>query len=1453
MADMGNPVRNEPNGYNQDFITHLASFTNSTQELRDVVKALNETLTKFDNSVTNNTKQQKEIYKKTKSFNQTNTKNNSLSESSKIGRYRVNDTSYKESLEIIRKSSNTYEETQRILQQISHNIYSSFNSITGTTDKLNDSLKKVSTNNTDIVGMLEKSKNKLSDYEKSFLVLMKFKQQHDKSEQKLLKLQNQREKVALNKNDKNQKRKLELLDSAIHKEQERLQTSQIILDRENEYVRGMQDIRNREKELIEKDVQFRTDMSSKVNAFKPEVVQKASDYKQNIQEFFNPKSSEQYKATKEYFEKSRSELYQNKIDTISQLSSLQAEESTITSGISDKEQELTNLYKQEELTDEDAARLKQEIELLKKQQELVRKQIKLANSELEQLGEQEDFLDEQELSLENTSKTVVKLVDSATKAVQKFITTAIDRHLSKIQDATNQVFESFESMQKSLGRQLKMTSGEYEDLKEQLIEAAKKEGLGIDVTQLNEAAVSIGEMGIRDKNLIESMAVGIGRLSAVGINYNLDEETAKQLNAQYFEAKDEALAQGLSEEKATQQAYEEVLGRFDNMLAIETQIQKDYGNTIALQNGGWQEIQNWTNKLIATGDLQTNEDILQYQSSMANSLASLTSVGISNPTAILSDIEGVLNGTMTDQPAWIQDWMKSDSAKALGVQEGMDTEAFYQKFSEDSGAIMMSMLNAISEYTNKGDRTDTAYLKQAYGISSLTAEDINSLNNKLEKANTKYENATFKQEGTLKTYLDEQLKNIQEGSYLTATEQKEKEKVDDVASTVSELQDINDGKFWMDTGFGTLSGIINGAVNIGSTVLLSKLLGTGGSSGGLTTLISKFLGKGGTSTVTGAGSATGELAGGTTSEVTTSATGGAGALGAGLSSMLIYGGAAVAGVSAISNFAQADSFEEGLLNTFGDTTFTTGLGVTIGTAAGGPIGAVIGGILGQVVPTIADKVEESALATITDPYEEAAEREAEQLEEAANKLSLAADAHRSTAEKLKNDITEQKEIFAQFDDNEKKDYLIRQGMAEEDVANLKNSAEINAKFDDAVKKWEDNLVKQSDNEQALADQSDQFFNTFSKSFDAEDSTANQWTTNLDDANFTTGVFRPLLGEAFGLADYDSEEDMLARAELLNRIGVADIDTEAFENGNGFNDRELAQQLNEAEQTLATKKSMRTEEGYDMIEKAKQYAKDTGSKGLGTEASVRKYAKAMGMDYTDEQLQAMGAEAKSMEEDKEAYEKANEEFHNKQTEILENNPEITSYRELLEAYKNDYERTHNDSTFNMNALEKDYTKSADGDILINGNTKVDESNLFNLRHTGGVDYYDYAPQLYEGKYKTGLDYVPIDDYMALLHQGEMVLNKTEANAYREDGSQLLHNLLGVEDMLDTIKYQFAYNNSTNNSNMTFDTSNITSSVDNQTTKLEALLTKILQVISSYSTSKSNLPKSLVNMDSNLSLL
>jgi len=109
---------------------------------------------------------------------------------------------------------------------------------------------------------------------------------------------------------------------------------------------------------------------------------------------------------------------------------------------------------------------------------------------------------------------------------------------------------------------------------------------------------------------------------------------------------------------------------------------------------------------------------------------------------------------------------------------------------------------------------------------------------------------------------------------------------------------------------------------------------------------------------------------------------------------------------------------------------------------------------------------------------------------------------------------------------------------------------------------------------------------------------------------------------------------------------------------------------------------------------------------------------------------------------------------------------------------------------------------------------------NLRHTARTSgQYNYDPKLYDGAFRTGLDYVPMDNFLALLHQGEMVLNKSEAEAYKS----------------------------------TFDTSSITNSVNTQTDKLTEILTKILQILTYRTSSGSNLPKSLVQMNSDIAVL
>ena len=68
---------------------------------------------------------------------------------------------------------------------------------------------------------------------------------------------------------------------------------------------------------------------------------------------------------------------------------------------------------------------------------------------------------------------------------------------------------------------------------------------------------------------------------------------------------------------------------------------------------------------------------------------------------------------------------------------------------------------------------------------------------------------------------------------------------------------------------------------------------------------------------------------------------------------------------------------------------------------------------------------------------------------------------------------------------------------------------------------------------------------------------------------------------------------------------------------------------------------------------------------------------------------------------------------------------------------------------------------------------------------------YDPKIDDGSAATGLDYVPFDGYRAMLHEGEAVLTKAEARAWRNDDGitegGAVRDLIGtVRDLIDTVK-------------------------------------------------------------------
>jgi len=186
--------------------------------------------------------------------------------------------------------------------------------------------------------------------------------------------------------------------------------------------------------------------------------------------------------------------------------------------------------------------------------------------------------------------------------------------------------------------------------------------------------------------------------------------------------------------------------------------------------------------------------------------------------------------------------------------------------------------------------------------------------------------------------------------------------------------------------------------------------------------------------------------------------------------------------------------------------------------------------------------------------------------------------------------------------------------------------------------------------------------------------------------------------------------------------------------------------------------------------------------------------------------------------------------------------------LYEVYERskEYEATEGD-----NAWEKAFSEIAGGSYIakqyhetgavpeINKDISVDEtnkvvtilpgaytrSNASSAETSGLFGNADYAPQNW-GRFATGLDNVPYDDYPALLHEGERVLTATENKLYETGLNELINSL----DSLGLV----VYGNNHANSNNT----DVVNSINNQTSNISSIVSNIISILQVIATNTGN---------------
>lgn len=1169
------------------------------------------------------------------------------------------------------------------------------------------------------------------------------------------------------------------------------------LNIEKQYFEDINKVKQKEIESSYRLMRMSTEMASKTEQFIPESVKKWNQVSTQFKTFLNPKSREEYISYMDDMDAAQTGLNIQKADNTLELARIQAI-------VDDARKALTKAQEQLETADEyKKAQLKESIEEETRRINIYELEIDRIERENKLIDNQVESLDEQRKYVESNATFTKNAVGKLGDALTKVIGTVVDRKLQNLESAADKMFSAIEETQKTLGRTLKMDMGQYDVFVDKMQSLASDLGVAVTSDQLLQAAATASQAGITNEDLLGQFAVAQAKLDETGTFFQMDEEFMKNLQAEYLQN----IQSGMSVSDATQAFQKNI----DTIIATQKGLADNFGSATAMANGGSQELFNTLNEFVKSGQMEQKD----FQKNFYEVMSMMQTIDINRgDSSTLMEVVASLRDNPVGE--------LSTDLKAFLAQTGLSQNEILEAInSGDMADIMMKYIEHIGATYTASNQTDLRYQSRAYSP-SLTASQLNNLKTFGEDMVSSYSENVLT-ETDIAGIGEDISESLEKGTYLTKTEEWEKRNLTLMEDVAESAQKIADGQFWMDQGFNKTRSLINDGLSMLLTFLAGRLMG-----GGL----------GGSGTGVGNVPSFGGMRDFLTGNKSTTV----GKIGT-------YGTMAVGGAMSIGTLVKHsvdDGLSDGLMESFRDPTFTSGLGTVIGGAVGGPIGGAIGGALGTMVPAVSEGLENWLTRNISDAakeYEEIQMNNAKQLEEAAKSLSEAADKHNSNIQNIQDSTNQQLAFFEQYSEAQKEHFIDQMDLTDAEKANLAEEKGITANqltsndlFTAAVQKWMGQQEAQMEEERAL-----------------------ERGTSLIQGSLANavGVNNAIDYSASDISKMNTEAKQ-SKVATYNAMG-AGLEWEDVKN---LSDEDLAQLFTEMEERgVNTRVMLGNESGTQLLTDIENYA---ANNGMNFEEAASQYLQKVDPNlYTGEDLNTAVEVLSNAETWKSKYDSENDEFHKRLEGVLKENPDVIDYKELFDAYKEKY------SNFEYSAVEG-LTFDAGNNPLINGSLLIakdgDNVILPDLRHTGtgediGGTYgnvanmarTNYNPEFYSGKYRTGLDFVPMDDYIALLHQGEMVLNKREAEDYRRSKSNTMSSLLNVEDTIQQA-VQTTIHNVAGRNNSALDISPITGSVNTQTDKLVDILTKILQVLSSGGGSgRSYLPKSLVHMNSDISLL
>ena len=1122
-------------------------------------------------------------------------------------------------------------------------------------------------------------------------------------------------------------------------------------------------VRKESLDRMNEMISMRTNINSSLqNYFDTDSTKRIREFKSSFIDFFTPKQGAKYKNMIDELDKEVQQLAENRNSNADAILDINTAISGLTSSIAENEAEL------QRLTNEGADINSEEVKKIKTEQKRLQDELAINKEKKESLQKEQDLIDEQlktnEELRENVNKqtnmtsNVLKKVGSTLKSV---IEAGISRELDLLQNAADKAFSTFEQTQKTLGKTLKLSTGGYQDYIKELQNLADEMGVAIDSTQLSELSATLAEFGIADTNLMKSLAAGQAMIAETGSSLKFNEDMLNQFQSQFFKQKQSLMTtEDYTEEQASEKAREQLDTTISGLIGAENAIAKTFGSTSALRSGGSEQILNLASQLIGTGTLQ-EEDLDKFYLSLGGAMQAAVNAGL-DPDAILSKIDTIMNSTMSD--------LSAEDLSFLMTNE-MDTERFIEEFVKNAGGTVIDMAEHTATLYKNMDSTVTAYAKGAYG-SNMTNLQIKNLQANAEQIQSNFENADLSNEALEKSV--NQIRNdIKKGTYLTATETQEKYQIAMMDEVALIYQKIPDGQWLMDQSLSQGKKLINDVADLALSAagsFLGTRMGFGGSNGG-----SGGGGDGGPG-------------------------GGGGGTGSGMNALLGGAGLAVSGYSLVQSYKEGEDISDALT----DSTFTAGLGMALGGALGGPVGAAIGGAAGATLIPAAEKGLEKWLND-TDPFgimSDSGDKAFQDMLEASNQLKLAATDLSNSATQQIEALEAEEKANKNASEQEKKAWLLEHkndftalGI---DVQNLLDdsalttSEGIKKAYDAISKEYYEKAKAKGEKLVGAAELGTAIGGVFKTKRGLTDTSMTNEAVRVSEDDLNSQLASGFISEE----EYN-EGIKAVRESQAQQLAAGLAGEGALESFTNIIDSYI-QDIDQSSPVYKLKKKFLSDEGYKnfLINQAmSQYAKDLGGEAAG---------------YDQQKIDILSSAYSSIADSKTRYEETNKAFQEVYKKAHENagNDNITDIIAAFNALSEE------ERTITKNGKEY-YLTEADLASAI----RTDGSLLYSTNTYTGLPSLDTDDGRYRG-YKTGLDYVPMDNYLALLHQGETVLNATEADEYRAG------NTINISD--------------------------ITSTMVSQTDRIENMLSKIYNVLITFNSGKrtSGLNKNIVNMVSDI---